>query len=307
MKGKVQLVRANEDDAEAITKMMVSVENNERKRWYEDGDGPYIPGFDSVDMQKYHQWNEAYFKILFDGELSGVILISHTGREHARLDRLFIDPSWQDKGIGSTVITLIESMYPQVKLWTLDTFQKSTRNHHFYEKMGYKLAGEDEYERYYFKTIEEESHNQDEYTCDKNFNHHNFRHCNMQNVDFYSVNLQGAHYTNMNMSHVVYQNSNLSHNRYTNTNMSHSVFGDSNMNATEICHVSMAGAYLHDIKLGTGKDKIPLVMERCELMGSSILDSNLQNLSIVNCNLEGMTIDGIHVSELLEVYKKQQS
>lgn len=85
--------------------------------------------------------------------------------------------------------------------------------------------------------------------------------------------------------------------------MSGSVFGDSNMNKTEICHVSLADAYIHDTNLGFQGEKVPLTMERCELTNSTIVDSNLENLSICNCNIEGMKIDGIIISDLINIYK----
>ena len=101
----------------------------------------------------------------------------------------------------------------------------------------------------------------------------------------------------------IYQNSNLSNTRFTNVNMSSAVLGDSNMNKIEICHVSLADAYIHDTNLGFEEQKAPLTIERCELSNSRIVDSNLQDLSIYNCNIEGMKIDGILVSDLINTYK----
>ncbi|WP_416150176.1 GNAT family N-acetyltransferase [Salipaludibacillus sp. HK11] len=303
----IKLVVATEEDIEAIKDLMVIVEQNERNRWYKDGSKPDIPGVNSVEMQKYHLWDHSYYKILLEGQLAGVILISHPGREHARIDRLYIDPAFQDKGIGSVVISQIEDLHPQVTHWTLDTIQRSPRNHHFYEKMGYKLTGQDEYERYYLKVKDTRSNksNENDYTFDKDISKHNFRNCNMQHVDIYNVNMQNARFTNMNIGHGVYQNSYLAHSRFTNTNLIGSIFGDSNMNDTVICHVSMAGTHLHDINLGTPEKK-PWLIERCEMKGSTIIDSNLQDVSIYNCSLEGMTIDGISVQDLMEVYKKHK-
>ena len=307
MKIQVELVRADAADAAAIRDLMVTVEQEERRRWYTEGSGPYIPGFDSVDMHQYHLWNDSYFKIMVQHSLVGVVLISYTGREHARIDRLYIDPSQQNKGIGSAVISSIEALYPEVRLWTLDTDQNSPRNHHFYEKMGYQLAGQDDKERYYFKNIPGEEEEAAYYTRSRNLGSHNFRDCNLHNTDFHDVNLQEAKFTNLNMSHTLFQNSNSSYNRFTNVNLSHSVFGDSNMSQTEICHVNLAGAYIHDTSLGTDQPSLPVAMERCDLANSTIADSNLRNVAIVNSNIEGMTIDGISVSELLATYKKQQA
>jgi GNAT superfamily N-acetyltransferase len=299
----IRLEKATEIDAEQIRDLMIKVEKDETNRWFDIGERPYIPGYDSIEMQKYHMWDDKYYKILSDERLIGVILITYTGREHARIDRLYIDTNVQSKGIGTRVIELIEKTYPNVKVWTLDTTQKSPRNHHFYEKNGYRLVGENEEERYYQKIIGESKNHSNEFVIGENFDNKNFRSCKLQNTDFYNVNLKDSHFTNMNMSNGTYQNSNLSHSRFTNTNISKSVLGDSNMSNVEICHVSLAGAHFHDTNLGRGEKKTPLVIERCELINSRIMNSNLQNLSIDNCNIEGMKIDGILVSDLLASYK----
>ena len=75
------------------------------------------------------------------------------------------------------------------------------------------------------------------------------------------------------------------------------------MSSIEICHASLANAYIHDTNLDFEEKKLPLTIERCELTNSKIVSSNLQNLSISSCNIEGMTIDGILVSDLINLYK----
>lgn len=302
MDNELRLVVALETDAEYIRNLMVAVEKDEADRWYDNDEKPFIPGYDSIDMQKYHMWDKRYYKIMYNGALAGVLLISYTGREHARIDRFYIHPAFQNNGIGSKVICLMEEMYPMVKIWTLDTIQESTRNHRFYEKNGYEKVGEDEDERYYCKIIGNLTHDSEAHHLDEDLSNQNYRNCNMQNVDIYDANMRDAKFTNINLEKAIYQNSNLSKARFTNLNMIDSVIGDSNMSNIEICHVSLADAYLHDTNLGFLDNKRPLTVERCELANSRIIDSNLQNLSICNCNIEGMTIDGVFVSDLIKAY-----
>ena len=302
MTNHIRLEVAVEADAEQIRDLMIAVERDETEKWFDHGERPFIPGYALIDMQKYHMWDEKYYKIMSEENLAGVLLISYTGREHARIDRLYIDPSFQNKGIGAKALELIEQMYPMVKIWTLDTIQKSTRNHYFYEKYGYEKIGEDENERYYRKTIGNLNIEAPGYHLGKDYNHHNYRHCDMEYIDVYDVNMGNSRFTNMNIENSIYQNSNLSRSRFTNINMSKSVIGDANLNKIEICHVSLADAYIHDTNLGFQQTKIPLTIKRCELMESKIIDSNLQGVSINNCNLEGMTIDGILVTDLLKAY-----
>ncbi|MBU3197111.1 GNAT family N-acetyltransferase [Clostridium algidicarnis] len=303
MNEAIRLEVALENDARQIRDMMISVERDEADRWYYNGERPFIPGYNSINMQKYHMWDKRYYKIMYNEILAGVLLLSYTGREHARVDRFYVDPTFQNKGVGSKVITLMEEMYPMVRIWTLDTIQKSSRNHKFYEKNGYRKIGEDEEERYYKKVVDYQMNNLNEAYSNKDFGNESFHQCNMQKVDFYDVNMKSSRFTNISLEKVIYQNVNISNARLTNTNMSGSVFGDSNMNKTEICHVSLADAYIHDTNLGFQGEKVPLTMERCELTNSTIVDSNLENLSICNCNIEGMKIDGILISDLINIYK----
>lgn len=302
MKKDLRLEIATEMDAEEIRDLMVKVEEDETSKFYETGNRPFIPGYDSIEMQKYHMWDRKYYKILIKSVLRGVILISSTGRNHARIDRLYIDPEIQGEGVGARVISIIEKMYPNVKIWTLDTSQQSKRNHYFYEKNGYKLIDEDDEERYYQKLISDKTSELDDDEFEGDFTNKNFKDCYFQHTDFYNSDFNNASFSNLNLSHTTYLNSNLTNSRFTNSNMSKTVFGDSNMNDMEICHVSLAGAYLHDTNLGFGDAKRPLMIERCELTNSTMKNSNLQNLSIENCHIAGMRINGILVTELLNTY-----
>jgi GNAT superfamily N-acetyltransferase len=304
MNQEVKLEIVLDKDAEKIRDIMVGIFQDERLRWFKDGGEPYIPGYNSIDMQKYHTWDNKYYKILFNETIIGTTLISSTGREHGRIDRFYILPEYQGLGIGSKVIKLIEERFPSVKVWTLDTMQQSPRNHHFYEKNGYKLSSEDEEERYYCKVIDKSTYVSDKYWTNKDLSDYNFRECNIQSADLYDTNMSRCRFTDMDLSGNIYLNSNLSNNRYTNLNLSNSIFGDSNMSKVEICHSSLSEAYIHDINLDVNKDKSHIVIERCELTNSKIIDSNLQNVKLENCNIDGMTINGVKVTDMLECYKK---
>lgn len=303
MEKVLRLEVATEADAESIRSLMVEVERDETSRWYEKDERPIIPGYNSINMQTYHTWNNNYYKIMYDAVLIGVILIAYTGREHGRIDRFYIKPNIQNKGIGSKVLGLIEAMYPMVKIWTLDTAQKSLRNHKFYEKNGYIKMGEDEQERYYQKLVNTSLKSTFKTQENSDLSNQNFRECRMDNIDVYDTSINNTTFTNVNSQSILFQNSNMTKSRFTNVNLSDTVFGDSKMTHVEICHVSLAGAFIHDTNLGWQGKKEPLRLERCELMESSISDSNLKNVSISNCNIEGMTIDGILVTELIQVYR----
>lgn len=50
-------------------------------------------------------------------------------------------PQYQGKRYGTEVLGLIEELYSDNKIWTLDTPCFCKRNRHLYEKMGYKSIG----------------------------------------------------------------------------------------------------------------------------------------------------------------------
>lgn len=292
-------------DAGEIKDIMIKIVEDEALRWFKNGEKPYVPGYNSIDMQKYHTWDNKYYKIIYENSIAGVILIYHTGREHARIDRFYMLPKYQNLGLGSKVLKLVENLFGDVEIWTLDTIQQSPRNHHFYERNGYELVGQDSEERYYRK-VNNNHEIQNKHEC-KDLSNNNLRECNMKNMDLYSCNMSNCKFSDMNLSKNIYANSNLSNSRFTNNNMSNCIFGDSKMNKAEICHVSLTDAYLHDINLDVDKSSCSITMERCELSCSKITDSNLQNLNIENCNIEGMVINGINVEEMIEVYKKYKA
>ena len=292
------------NDAEEIRNIMVKIVEDEFLKWFENGEKAYVPGYNSIEMQKYHTWDNKYFKIICENSIAGVILIFYTGKEHARIDRFYILPEYQNIGLGSKVIKLVEGLFQDVKIWTLDTIEQSSRNHHFYEKNGYELVGQDADERYYCKVKSKVNNEIQNHWDSTNFSNSNFRECDISNVDLFNCNMSNSKFSDMNLFKNIYANSNLCNSRFTNTNISYSIFGDSNMNKVEICHVSLTDAYIHDINLDVDKENCGITMERCELSYSKIIDSNLQNLKIENCNIEDMVINGINVKDMMEIYKK---
>ncbi|MFK0524343.1 GNAT family N-acetyltransferase [Paenibacillus illinoisensis] len=56
--------------------------------------------------------------------------------ERMHIDKVFISPSNQSKGVCTAAIQFVESHFPNTKLWTLYTPHLSFRNHYFYEKFG---------------------------------------------------------------------------------------------------------------------------------------------------------------------------
>ncbi|WP_281222465.1 GNAT family N-acetyltransferase [Photobacterium sanguinicancri] len=104
--------------------------------------GGFPPGVDSIDWHLTQISTGHYYKIYYNDELAGGILTEPTSDTATEIKLLYITDNFQDKQLGSQVITLIEQCYPATKKWSLVTPYKSYRNHHFYEKQGYLKVGE---------------------------------------------------------------------------------------------------------------------------------------------------------------------
>lgn len=83
-----------------------------------------------------------HYTIWIDGEIAGGADVRDNGDGKYRLNRVFLSKQYQNKGFGTELINLIEAQFPLAKEWALDTPYLNTRNHHFYEKLGYKRQGQ---------------------------------------------------------------------------------------------------------------------------------------------------------------------
>lgn len=73
--------------------------------------------------------NCEYFKVLYNGEIIGGAMIFIESNQVHNLGRIFIDPKYQNQGIGKKVMKEIEGSFPDSAKWWLDTPSWSVKNH----------------------------------------------------------------------------------------------------------------------------------------------------------------------------------
>lgn len=104
-------------------------------------DGPN--GYDNGELLKKLMYLEnTESKVIY---ADGIIVGGYTiikDEDIYTLDMLFINPTCASKGIGTKVWKDIEKEYTEAKTWMLETPDYSKRNHHFYEKCGFKKIKE---------------------------------------------------------------------------------------------------------------------------------------------------------------------
>jgi ribosomal protein S18 acetylase RimI-like enzyme len=109
------------------------------------------PGYQSVPFHARMARMNHLFKLADENGviLGGAILF----RQGDTLDigRIFIDPQHFRKGYGIIMMQKIEALFPDVKVFTLDTPACNTRTNAFYTRLGYSEVKRDSDFVYYTK------------------------------------------------------------------------------------------------------------------------------------------------------------
>jgi ribosomal protein S18 acetylase RimI-like enzyme len=135
----VKITKTSLNEADALLKLQKEAFTADIKK-YKDYDSS--PAGESLEFFKYRINNSYHYTIFINGNLAGSICIVKVSDTHYRLFRIFLGIQYQNKGLGSKILTQMEKKFPQVKTWSLDTPKENRRNRHFYEKFGYKKTGE---------------------------------------------------------------------------------------------------------------------------------------------------------------------
>jgi len=141
MEDRVSLVEAVEDDAYLLAEVSKRAFESDVEVGAKEPGGP--PGYDSPEFQIRAMGWADYYTILLDDVTVGGLIIGSVNERHKIMERIFVDPDHQRRGVGTCSVELLEGHYPDVKLWTLGTPEWNQRTKSFYEKQGYVQVGWD--------------------------------------------------------------------------------------------------------------------------------------------------------------------
>lgn len=135
----------NEPDIpDLIPVMKRAFDDDAQKHLDKESGGP--PGYDNGDF--FRTWLVPYqeskgYKILIGEVLIGGIIVWILPENHNILGTIFVDPAYQDQGVGQNAWKFIEKTYPETKSWSLETPSWAIKNHHFYIKCGFTQVESD--------------------------------------------------------------------------------------------------------------------------------------------------------------------
>lgn len=99
------------------------------------------PGYGHTreSMRRVIEDNHSYI-IQCEGKTIGDISVRDRGDGRFSLGCLCVVPEYENIGIGSRAMAFLDEAFPQAVHWSLETPADKLRNHHFYEKHGYKIT-----------------------------------------------------------------------------------------------------------------------------------------------------------------------
>jgi len=138
---------------------------------------------------------------------------------------------------------------------------------------------------------------------------HLAEHANLTGSRFHNVNLTEAEFDDVNMSKTNFHNVNLTEVEFDDVNMSKTKFHNINLSDVTVTAAQMGGAKFKHIgpppdKNGQQERQRPVTFEEMMLCDSHFHNVDLSNVRITDCNVTGMTIDGVLVTELIAAYEK---
>ena len=138
---QIQFIMAEPADAERLARVSERAFHSDIHCGAPRLGGP--PGYKSADWQKKMMEVGDYFKIIVEGGIVGGILVFRKERLRYEVGRIFVDPDFQNRGIGTQAFDFLWQEFPLAKRWTLGTPKWNRRTRHFYAKVGFAEIGED--------------------------------------------------------------------------------------------------------------------------------------------------------------------
>lgn len=89
--------------------------------------------------------SSAFYKVFLGDSLivGGLFVVDRPdlGVGEWRCEGIYVDPDYQNRGIGQEVLRAMYRRHPDVVRWCLGTPEYAVANHHFYERMGFTKVG----------------------------------------------------------------------------------------------------------------------------------------------------------------------
>ncbi len=142
LRSRIKLEEVREDELPQLYKMQIESFMPLYEKYHDEG-SPAIESFERV-QRRAKRPNRKYYFIVKDGARVGAVNLGHNDPDEKTvsfISPIFILPEFQNQGIGYVAINKAFEMYPDVKVWKLETILQEPLNCHLYEKCGFRRVG----------------------------------------------------------------------------------------------------------------------------------------------------------------------
>ena len=136
----MRIEKATTQDAKTLAVISQQAFDDDARYGAPGPGGP--PGYKSAQWQAKMMRIGMYYNILRDDRIVGGAIIFQQKPRQYELGRMFIQPAFQNQGIGAQVFALLWMAFPDATRWTLETPVWNQRTRHFYRKAGFVEIGE---------------------------------------------------------------------------------------------------------------------------------------------------------------------
>jgi GNAT superfamily N-acetyltransferase len=137
----IQLDKAKPGDANTLALISERAFHNDIHYGAPGIGGP--PGYNLDGWQTRMMKAADYYRISVANQIVGGLIVFRKRTREYELGRIFVEPDYQNQGVGTEVFELLWQEYPLAKRWTLGTPTWNQRTRHFYKKVGFVEVGED--------------------------------------------------------------------------------------------------------------------------------------------------------------------
>ena len=149
----LHFMKAGTSDALVLTGISRQAFDSDAEAGAASAGGP--PGYRSVSFHVRMARTNHLFKLADEnGVILGGAILFRQG-DTLNIGRVFIDPQHFRKGYGILMMREIENLFPEVRLFTLDTPAWNTRTNAFYTRLGYTEVKRDTDMVYYSKNADD--------------------------------------------------------------------------------------------------------------------------------------------------------
>lgn len=131
----MQLLKANTADALTLVGISKHAFESDVEVGASELCGP--PGYKSLQFYTKMARMDCLYKLVEDNGLTVGGAVLFVKDNEMNVGRIFVSPEHFRKGYGIFMMEQIETMFPEVKIFTLDTPSWNVRTNTFYKKLGY--------------------------------------------------------------------------------------------------------------------------------------------------------------------------